>query len=307
MQVYQKHPFHIFENINEALTYFIFHRLKQDRKRKQTERILAFINKKLHQINDWLTYLTNLPDEVMQRHNLQRVGELILAQLHQIPIGVSSAEITDLFDPEQPKIWIKLDGTLSARENAEQYFQKAREVSDKMRKTKENLKHLQQQQKQLYHYQELIQGNPTEKVLNQIENKLIELRIIQTDDERMQEVYRPYRLYFHKNWEIWVGKNAKDNDHMTFHLAHKEDFWLHAQGVSGSHVIIRKIQRKQDPPKSVLEYAARLAATYSQARNSSYIPVIYTRVKYLRKPRGSEAGAVIPERTKSFFVEPLTK
>ena len=187
------------------------------------------------------------------------------------------------------------------------YFQRAREVSDQMRKKKENLKHLQSQQKQLYHYHDLIKNNPTDANLSAIENKLIELRIMQTDDERMQEIYRPYRSYIFQNWEIWVGKSAKDNDQMTFHKAHKEDFWLHAQGVSGSHVIIRKPQRKQDLPKSVLEYAARLAAGNSQARTSSYVPVIYTRVKYLRKPRGSEAGAVIPERIKSIFVEPLVK
>jgi len=307
LQIFQKYSCHIYETINEALIYFIFHRLKQDRKRKQVESITTVINKKLSQIDNWITHLANLPDELIQRKKLQRVGELILAQLHQIPSGVSTAEITDLFEPQQPRVSVKLDGTLSARENAELYFQKARAVSDQMRKKKENLRHLQRQQKQLYHYQELIQGNPADKVLSQIENKLIESRIMQTDDERMQEIYRPYRSYLYENWEIWVGKSAKDNDQLTFHWAHKEDFWLHAQGVSGSHVIIRKTQRKQDPPKSVLEYAARLAAGNSQARTSSYVPVIYTRVKYLRKPRGSEAGAVIPERTKSIFVEPLVK
>jgi predicted ribosome quality control (RQC) complex YloA/Tae2 family protein len=306
-QLFQKYSAEVFENINEALIYFIFHRLKQDKKRKQAERITGLIDKKLQQIQTWIVHLTQLPDEVVQRKELQRVGELILAQLHQIPAGVASADIIDLFDPMQRRISIKLDSTLSARENAELYFQRAREVSDKMRKNKENLRHLQSQQKQLYHYHDLIKNNPTDKNLSAIESKLIELRIMQTDDERMQEIYRPYRSYLYENWEIWVGKSAKDNDQLTFHWAHKEDFWLHAQGVSGSHVIIRKPQRKQDPPKSVLEYAARLAAGNSQARTSSYVPVIYTRVKYLRKPRGSEAGAVIPERTKSIFVEPLVK
>ncbi len=77
--------------------------------------------------------------------------------------------------------------------------------------------------------------------------------------------------------------------------------------MSGSHVIIRKASRQQDPPRSVLEYAAQLAASFSQARHSSYVPVMYTRVKYVRKPRGSEPGVVIPERTKSIFAEPLGK
>jgi predicted ribosome quality control (RQC) complex YloA/Tae2 family protein len=307
LKIYQKASCQIFGDINEALEHFIFKRLRYDRKQKQAERISLLINKKLDQLNGWINHLSQLPDEKIQRINLQKQGELILAQMHQIPAGVSTTEVTDLFDREQKKITIKLDPALSPRKNAELYFQKAKEVSEKMRKNRENLKRLQQKQKQLHNYQELLQNNPMDKILNQIEKKLIELRVMQTDDERMQEIYHPYRQYFYENWEIWVGKNAKDNDQMTFHLAHKEDFWLHAQGVGGSHVIIRKSQRKQDPPKSVLEYAARLAAGFSQARSSSYVPVMFTRVKYVRKPRGSDAGAVIPERTKTIFVEPLEK
>lgn len=306
LHLYRNYSYQIFETINDALIFYIFNRLKSDRQQKQIERIQTLIDKKLRQLDEFIGQLSQFPDEQLQRKNFQKMGELLLAHLNRIPAGVGSVEVPDLFDIQQKPLRISLDPTLSPQENAERYFQKAREVSTKIRKRKEKLKFLQQQKKQIIHLKEAISHQPDTKNLQRIEQKLVELHLMQTDEEKMREIYRPYRQYFYENWEIWVGKNARDNDQMTFKSAHKEDLWLHAQGVSGSHVIIRKVPHQQDPPKSVLEYAARLAATYSHARHSTYVPVIYTRVKYVRKPRGSEPGVVIPERTKSIFVEPLS-
>jgi predicted ribosome quality control (RQC) complex YloA/Tae2 family protein len=80
---------------------------------------------------------------------------------------------------------------------------------------------------------------------------------------------------------------------------------LHAQGVPGSHVIIRKHQKNSHVSNDVIEYAARLAASNSRAKHSSYVPVIVTSVKYVRKPKGSPPGTVVPQRTRTIFVEPF--
>lgn len=307
LQSYKSYSSQIFETINDALIFYIFNRIRSDRQQKQLERIQNMIDKKLSQLEGFINQLSQFPDEQTERKNLQKMGELLLAHLNQIHAGAEAVEIPDLFDLQQKLIRISLDPNLTPHENADRYFQKAREVSEKIRKRKENLKFLQKQKKHLENLKESVVNHPDTKNLQRIEQKLVELHVMQTDEEKMREIYRPYRQYFYNNWEIWVGKNAKDNDQMTFKSAHKEDYWLHAQGVSGSHVIIRKASHRQDPPKSVLEYAARLAATYSQARHSQYVPVMYTRAKYVRKPRGSEPGIVIPERTKTLFVEPLPK
>lgn len=306
LQTYRNYSCQIFETINDALIFYIFNRLKSERQQKQLERIQTLIDKKLRQLEEFIGQLSQLPDEQSERKNLQKMGELLLAHLNMIPARAESVEIPDLFDLQQKPIRISLDSTLSPQENAERYFQKAREVSEKIRKRKEKLKFLQQQKTQIVHMKEAIVQQPDMKNLQRIEQKLLELHFMQTDEEKMREIYRPYRQYLYENWEIWVGKNARDNDQMTFKFAHKEDFWLHAQGVGGSHVIIRKASHQEDPPRSVLEYAARLAATHSQARHSTYVPVMYTRVKYVRKPRGSDPGVVLPERVKSIFVEPLS-
>jgi len=99
------------------------------------------------------------------------------------------------------------------------------------------------------------------------------------------------------------GKSAGNNDKLTFGFAHKEDMWLHARDVSGSHVII-KHKQKGIFPKPVIEKAARIAAFFSKSKGSILTPVIYTPRKFVRKPKGAAPGAVIAEKEEMILVEP---
>jgi predicted ribosome quality control (RQC) complex YloA/Tae2 family protein len=103
--------------------------------------------------------------------------------------------------------------------------------------------------------------------------------------------------------KVLVGRNAKQNDELTTHVAKKEDLWLHARGVPGSHVVLQSGGRKQIP-KEAIEQAAELAAFYSEAKTQSLAPVSYTLKKYVRKPKGAGPGAVVMEREEVIMVEP---
>jgi predicted ribosome quality control (RQC) complex YloA/Tae2 family protein len=198
-----------------------------------------------------------------------------------------------------------LDSNLSLKKNADLYFRKAKEVSERRQSLKRKLSRIESQYKQLKSVQNILEHKFDYHDLNKIEKKLIEMHILQTDDKKLEAAYLPYKQNFYKTWEIWIGKNAKANDEMTFGLAHKEDLWFHAQGVSGSHVLIKRKSDKGGIPREVVEYAAQIAATSSKAKSSTYVPVIYTKVKYVRKPRKSIPGAVLAERIKTVFVEPF--
>jgi len=100
-----------------------------------------------------------------------------------------------------------------------------------------------------------------------------------------------------------VGRNAEANDELTLKLAYKEDFWLHAKDVAGSHVII-KHQSGKNFPKDVIERAAQLAAYNSKRKTDSLCPVIVTPKKFVRKRKGDPAGAVVVEREQVILVEP---
>ncbi len=304
MEIFQFFTSIMNNDTNDALSYYIFTRQKLDSIIKKRTAIRNLLDKKLEQLENLLNHLRHLPDEGEQRAYYRKMGELILAQMHGLPQGKSEIYLIDLYDPSQRKIKVNVNPKIPLKDNAATFFNKAREVSHRAKQVRIAITNHEKQQNQLQKLKTIIDEDLSMKDLLRIEKKLIDMKILQTDDERMQEVFRPYRQYFFRNWEIWVGKNARSNDEMTFQFAHKEDVWLHVQGAGGSHVIIRKSNRRSDIPRHILEKAARLAAGNSQAKTSSYVPVMYTLVKYVRKPRGSPPGSVMAERTKTLFVEP---
>ena len=101
--------------------------------------------------------------------------------------------------------------------------------------------------------------------------------------------------FFSQGYRILVGKNSKNNDKLSFQVAKKDDIWLHAKDVAGSHVIIQNPTGKE-MPAPVLEFAAKLAAKNSKRKSEALVPVSWTWKKYVRKPKGFVAGAVLVDR-----------
>ena len=113
----------------------------------------------------------------------------------------------------------------------------------------------------------------------------------------------PYHEFEKSGFKIWVGKNAESNDTLTLKLSFKEDLWLHAKDVAGSHVLI-KYQSGKKFPKDVIERAAQLAAYNSKRKTETLAPVVYTPKKYVRKRKGDPPGMVVVERETVIMVEP---
>lgn len=105
-----------------------------------------------------------------------------------------------------------------------------------------------------------------------------------------------------RGYEVFVGRSAKENDAITFKLARSRDLWLHVQGYRGAHVVVRS-QGKELPFDTVL-FAARLAAGFSQARDSDNVPVDYTARKNVWRQKGAPAGAVNFAHHKTVYVTP---
>jgi predicted ribosome quality control (RQC) complex YloA/Tae2 family protein len=128
------------------------------------------------------------------------------------------------------------------------------------------------------------------------------LSLIQNSSKDEKTVNEFYTVE-HKGYVLWIGKNARSNDKIV-QKSHKEDIWLHARGVSGSHVIIRMNNSKEMPDKRIIEEVAQFAAYQSKAKGAGLAPVIYTKRKYIRKPKGSAYGAVIVQKEQVVIIEP---
>jgi predicted ribosome quality control (RQC) complex YloA/Tae2 family protein len=106
------------------------------------------------------------------------------------------------------------------------------------------------------------------------------------------------------DFEVLVGRAARDNDTLTFKIAKPNDLWLHAADYPGSHVIVRNPTRKEIPQRTLIE-AAQLAAHFSQANKDPKVDVHYTQRKFLSKPKGVAPGLVRLQRFKNITVAPL--
>jgi predicted ribosome quality control (RQC) complex YloA/Tae2 family protein len=105
-------------------------------------------------------------------------------------------------------------------------------------------------------------------------------------------------------WSILAGRTGRDNDRLTFKLAGPDDFWFHAHGVPGAHVVVRNPDRAARPPAATVEEAAATAAWYSEARAAGAVDVQWTRRKYVRRARGGGPGLVVLKRFETVRVKP---
>ncbi|GAB4332884.1 MAG: fibronectin-binding protein EfbA [Flammeovirgaceae bacterium] len=225
----------------------------------------------------------------------EEIANILMANLHQIPARSKQVTLFDFY--RNKNINIKLNELLSPQKNAENYYRKAKNQKIEVENLHQNIlqkkKDLEAYRWHLMQIEEIDNLKDLRKYLK--DNKL------QSSSE--QEVAFPFKRFFYKNFEILIGKNSANNDLLTQKYAYKEDLWLHARDVSGSHVII-KYQSGKDFPKDVIEKAAEMAAYYSQRRTETLCPVIVTPKKFVRKTKDLAVGEVIIDKEEVIMVKP---
>jgi len=113
----------------------------------------------------------------------------------------------------------------------------------------------------------------------------------------------PFRRFQIEGYEVYIGKNARNNDELISGYAKKDDLWLHAKDVTGSHVVIKQ-KPGSNYPATIIEKAASLAAYYSRRKNDTLCPVIFTPRKYIFKGKGMAPGQVRVEKEEVILVPP---
>lgn len=216
----------------------------------------------------------------------RKYGDMIMAHLDAIEEGA------EVFSDEASGENVRLEPRLTAVQNAQAYYERAKKARASYHQAvarKEELK------KSLAN---------VEAELKNVESNTDMGRIISMvkKEKARERTQTPFREFETNGYRIYVGKDAKNNDELTFGFAKPNDVFLHARGVSGSHVIIRNGSREY-PQKAVLEYAARIAAHYSKARSSGIVPVAFTMRKFVKKAKG-QPGAVLMDREEVIFVKP---
>ncbi len=228
---------------------------------------------------------------------LRSLGDLLLARFHDVPPGAPRATLEDF---EGNPVTVELEPGASPQESAARYYDRAaraERAGDRLPGLLEQARNRARALEDL-----LERAREGDASASEIEGELPAPRA--RADGPGQEPSLPYRRFRSSGGlEIRVGRGSRHNDDLTFHHSSPDDLWLHARHASGAHVILRW-RGPGNPPKRDLSEAAVLAALHSKARSSGSVPVDYTLRKYVRKPRRSPPGSVIPDRVKTIFVEP---
>jgi len=237
-------------------------------------------------------------NELIPDVHYQQWGDLIMANLQRIAPGMEKISLENLYDHNRP-VEIKLRKDLNAQQNAEVLYRKAKNQVIEIQKLNESIAVKEKEVQSTMNKIESIKGEPGLSNLR----KLIEGSGPVKGAKGKEDRAVPYREFEYKGFKIWVGRNAMSNDALTQHYGYKEDLWLHAKDVAGSHVLI-KHQAGKTFPKDVVLRAAELAAFHSKRKNERLCPVAVTPKKFVRKRKGDPVGMVVVEREKVMLVTP---
>ena len=232
--------------------------------------------------------------------DFQLYGELLMAHHYQIEANAKEAIVENYYDGSE--VTIPLDPRKTAIENANRYYTKYTkaknaliQLKEQMRLTKEELDYFETLLQQV----EMATPDDIDEIREElIENGYMRKRRSKKKEKKKKMVIERYESS--TGIPIAVGKNNKQNDHVTFKLASRHHTWLHTKDIPGSHVVILS----DDPDETTLQEAAVIAAYFSKARTSSNVPVDYTEIRHVKKPSGAKPGFVNYFEQQTVFVTP---
>ena len=238
-----------------------------------------------------------LAHEAGYRHR----ADLIMANLHTLPPGAAQAEVLD-FMTGQP-VLLKLKPLEKPQRTAENLYRKAKNQQVEERQLSTRIERRETEALQALELLEALDTDPALQELRGLRTWRKQHGLDAATLAKEAATALPFKVFQDRGFTILVGRNAQNNDLLTQKYAHKDDLWLHAKDVSGSHVVVR--HRAGHPvPEPVVEHAAQLAAWYSKRQHDSLCPVTVTPKKFVRKPKGSRPGQVLVEQERVVLVVP---
>jgi predicted ribosome quality control (RQC) complex YloA/Tae2 family protein len=265
----------------------------------------------------WLAKLRQKADTFGQRlkqssecDRYRQEADLLMAHLHQWQAGMTSITLAD-FETGKPR-----EISLNPEKNAVQNAQALYKLQQKLKRAKIAVEPLLQEVQAEIAYLEQVAASLNQlegyqtatdlQTLTEIREELIQQGYLTGAENRPRqppEISQPHCYQTPSGFPVWIGRNNRQNDQLTFRTAGDYDLWFHTQEIPGSHVLLR-LTPGSVPDEQDLQCAADLAAYYSQARQSEQVPVIYTLPKYVYKPKGAKPGMVIYKRESVLWGRP---
>lgn len=297
------HQIKSFNTLGEMLDRYYFGKAERDRVKQQANDIERLIVNEKEKNEKKITKLKETLQEANKAQQFQLFGELLTANLYAVQKGFKEIEVVNYYDENGSTVTIPLDPLKTPSENAQKYFTKYQKAKNAQDVVEEQIE---KAFDEVRYFEALIQQLETAspKDVAEIRDELIEEGYIRNRQKKQlkKQSQKPILDHFYASdgTEIIIGKNNKQNDYLTNRLAARDEIWLHTKDIPGSHVVIRS----KNPTEATIYEAAVLAAFYSKARNSSSVPVDFTRVRHVKKPAGAKPGFVIYDNQQTVYVTP---
>ena len=289
-----------FATLSELLNYYYKKNAEAKILKDNNQKVYQTVSSNIKRLAKKLVNLSNDLNKDLNSDELRVKGEVLMANSYKEFPRTSSITLTNFYNNKE--IEIDIDPSKNIKDNANIYFKK-------YKKSKAAIEHLNEQIKiatsQLEYFKlldyQLKSGSLKDIV--EIKQELIQNNYLKDKGINLKKnKQKPNYLEIkYEGSKIYIGKNNLQNDYLTHQVAKKDDLWFHVKDSHGSHVIV---SRDTKDSEEVIRKAAYLAATYSEAKDSSSVAVDYTLVKYIKKIPGRKGSFVSYTHQKTIYIDP---
>lgn len=293
-----------FDSVSKMLYDFYSSREAFVLNRQKSSDLRRIVNTALERASKKYDLQENQLQDADKKDIYRVYGDLLNTYGYSLKGGESSFTTENFYD-DNKEITIPLDKNKSAKENAKKYYDKyaklsrtTKALSEEILKTKNDIEHLQS-------IQTALEVSSDDESLSQIRQELVDFGYIKkhSSAKKQKIASHPYHYISSDGYDIYVGKNNYQNEELTFKVATGNDWWFHAKGIPGSHVIL-KSNNEEELPDRAYEEAAALAAFYSKAKDVDKVEVDYIQKKNIKKVAGAAPGFVIYHSNWSMVATP---
>ena len=295
-----------YDSISEVIDSFFEIRSRREHMNRRSAALLKLIHNNIERCQKKIVMHKEHIRSAQDRDKYKMYGDLLTANLYRIKYGDKSVRVQNYYSESGEKIEIPLKADISPSQNAQRFYKRYNKAKTTEKFASEQLEIAENEKYYLESVADALENADTPVELDEIRQELMTEGYIAKQNnakKKQQKKSEPIKIISVDGYEILIGRNNRQNDELTLKSAYSTDLWFHTKEIPGSHTIIRT-RGTGEAPETTMMQAAKLAAYYSKARNSSKVPVDYTLIKNVKKPNGAKPGMVIYDRYNTVYVTP---
>ncbi len=293
------------ESFGALMDLFYVERHRKEAMEQKSQTVRKTVNNLCQRIRRKLAVQQKELEETYDRERLRQLGDILTANLHRMKKGQSKVSVEDFYDENMATIEVAISPVLSPQENAAKYYKNYSRMKNAEKELTRQIALGETELSYLESVLEELSRVRSDRELDEIRLELQEGGYLKRDSGKKRikaGKLPPMQFESTDGYLIYVGRNNRQNEELTFKSARKDDLWLHASKVHGSHVIISC--GGTTPPDDTVTQAAQLAAYYSETVGGQNIPVDVTQVRQVKKLPGGKPGMVIYHTYRTAIVNP---